>query len=251
MARRPKAGSVRNVVSGRSDGYTGRVPFARLGFVSVGFESMLARDFLVTTSALEHDIVEINSEPFWLEGRVGHSDHRWLPDYRIVRSCGPMELIEVKPVYDVHPDLNPHYRDLPADVLGGKVRIADERFAAMEQLAKDAGYVFRLLTEEEIRVEPRLGNCALMLRYAEHFFPPQLVLAGKIALATNDIWSVGDLQDALPDGFDALPIALRLAWLGDLEFDPTVRITRRSAFARVKSQRMLSLQQQPALEINA
>jgi hypothetical protein len=232
MRRRPQPGSIRNVVTGRSDGYTGRVPFVRLGQKTVAFESLLARDFLLLTSAFEHDICEIHSEPFRLPVEYDGSSHTWLPDYQIIRASGIRELIEVKPVEVLHPERSKSINKGP-EILAHSAQMVSARMRALQSSANQHGYKFRLLTEDEIRIQPRLDNAALVLRHAGYGFPKSWVLEARLALTGSDIKSVAELQAVLRPELDAFPIAIHLAWLGDIEFDPTTKFTRSSAFVRM------------------
>jgi len=232
MSRRlPKPGSIRNVVTGRSDGYTGRVPFARLG-VTCAYESLLSGDFLLQTSAYEADVVRIDSEPFRLRLLIDGEETLWTPDYRIVRASGSREVIEVKPVEEIHPE---RARIQIGDQveLTKRMRKAAERFAAMRRAATEVGYTFRLVSEDEIRIQPRLANAALILRYAGEQFPPSWLMQARLALAGEAIFSVDGLQTFLPPHVDAFPLALHLAWAGEVELDPTRPFTRESRFVRI------------------
>ena len=226
-----------NVVTGRSDNYTGRVPFTRLG-TTVAHESMLSCDFLVLTAAYERDVADIASEPMRLEVPNNGSAFLWIPDYRIDRLDERRELVEVKPVELVHPDRARHQKLTDAE-LEWAIEEADARFDAIRRAAEREGYVFRLLTEDEIRVEPRLGNAAYMLRYDDDFFPEAWLLRGREALVSLDARCVADLQSAIPD-LDALVVSLRLAWLGEIEIDPALPYSRTSTFVRVGSRRFQS-----------
>jgi hypothetical protein len=231
MRRLPKPGSVRNVVTGRSDHYTGRVPFARL-YTTVGYDSLLEHDFLLETAAFEPDVTEIFSQPFWVNILEDDQRRIWLPDYLIRRSSGARELVEVKPIEEVRPDLARGASDDVPGVLEATAR-ARERFRALRAAATEDGFQFRLITEQEIRIEPRLGNAALLLRYAGNaFFPADWILETRIALAGGSITCVAELQAAIPE-WDAFGIALHLAWAGELELDPTERFSRDSKFVRV------------------
>ncbi|MEJ0050135.1 MAG: TnsA endonuclease N-terminal domain-containing protein [Methylovirgula sp.] len=232
MTRRlPKQGSIRNVVTGRSDGYTGRVPFARL-LTTCAYESLLSGDFLVQTAAFEPDVTGIDSEPFRIHLSTDDGETLWTPDYRIMRASGSREIVEVKPVEDVHPERARIQRG-PPDELAHRMREAAARFAAMGRAASELGYRFRLLTEDEIRIEPRLSNAMLILRYAGQRFPSSWLMQARVALATQAVFNVDGLQAYLSPNIDAFPLALHLAWLGELEFDPTRPFSRGSRFVRV------------------
>ncbi|MHB8884710.1 MAG: hypothetical protein ACYC5H_06430 [Methylovirgula sp.] len=234
MRRLPRNGSIRNVVTGRSDGYTGRVPFARL-LTTCAYESLLSGDFLLLTSAFEPDVAKIDSEPFRLSLLTDTGESYWTPDYRILRNSGARELIEVKPVKCVHPE-----RDKLRGRGPDKASDPTARYEWMRQAANAAGYKFRLVTEDQIRVEPRLGNAALILRCAALMFPPAWLLQARKALAAHPITDVPSLQAHFPPTIDVFPIALQLAYLGELEIDPTRSFGRQSRFARV-GHRLLDL----------
>lgn len=231
MKRRPKEGSIRNVVTGGSDGYGGRVAFARLG-VTCAFSSMLEGDFLSLTAAYEADVVEINSQPCRLTLHMEDGESFWTPDYRVLRASGARELVEVKPVEDVHPERARTQRRSPFD-LAERMKKATAWFSAMRQAAAEAGYQFRLVTEDEIRIEPRLANAALILRYAGHGVPDSWLMQARVALATSPITSVDALQASLSPNMDAFALALHLAWRGELELDRTRLFCRESRFVRV------------------
>lgn len=231
MARKPPKGSFRNVVTGRSDGYTGRVPFDRLDVKTVAFESLLARDFLVQTAAFEPDLTAIVSEPCRVEVQHNGAAFNWIPDYRIERDNGRVELIEVKPIEVVDPSRSTTFEGSDAE-LEAACNEAETRFRSMRDAVERMGCIFRLVTEDEIRVEPRLGNASLVLRHAHPLFPLAWVLAGMEVLATKAIVDIPAFQTALPS-LDAFVIALRLQWSGDLIIDPTRPFTRESRFERV------------------
>lgn len=237
MKRRPKLGSVRNVVTGKSDHYTGRVPFARLE-KTVAYDSVLEHDFLMGTAAFERDVTEINSQPFWVEIDEDPKHKIWLPDYYIKRASGVCELIEVKPLEQVRPECARFRDDDPATVQEATLN-ANIRFRALQAAAVQRGFRFRLVTETEIRVEPRLSNAAMLLRYAGNPFPAHCLIEARIALNSNPVSCVSELQSAIPE-WDAFPIALHFAWSGDLEFDPTSHFSRESRFVRVGNRLLAS-----------
>lgn len=212
-------GPVRSVVTGRRDGYTGRVPFAALGGMTVESESLLEHDFLVLTSAFDRDLVHISAQPMTLPLWSGQRSRTWTPDFRLDRQGGRAELVEVKILERVYPK-NPEARA----EMGARIE-------KMREVATSHGYQFRLVTEQEIRVEPRLRNARLLLRYAGDILPPHLVRQGREALLGLPKASTIDaLQERIGGGEDAFPIALHLDWLGEIEIDPARLFSRTSRF---------------------
>jgi TnsA endonuclease N terminal len=133
--------------------YIGKFPSFRLNMV-IWFESLLERDFLCL---LEYDFFDVKffkSQPCRIHYRSDGKKRRYTPDFLVIRNS-KRQIIEVKP---------------EEKALEQKNR-ALYRIAA--QTCAKEGYEFRVVTDVEIRVEPRLDNIKLLLRYQRTLTQPQ------------------------------------------------------------------------------
>lgn len=209
---------VRNVVPVSRTGYRGEHPMSRCGGKLVQCELMLELDALAHLDAFDREIVDVAGQPFPIKYRFGGRSRTWTPDFLVERRGVRPELVEVKPLKRVYPD--------------DKVEQAamHRQIDAMEEASAREGFDFRLLTEQEIRVQPALYNAKLMSRHAPVRHEAALVLRGRAAILGSVGGSVPELQSRLGDGVDAFPIAIALDWLGHLELDRGTRFSARSTF---------------------
>lgn len=204
--------------------YTGDVPMSRIGYKVVSGESLLELDFLLLVDDVMHDLRDVVSQPFEL--RIGPADAStgWMPDFLLDLVHGGGELVEVKTEEALHPED-------PA-----KRAAAMFRVDAMRKAAAEAGYRFRLATEREIRIQPRLDNARLVHRAMSPFFSDRDMIAADLAFAgLEGELSVSALSRRLPTHLRpfALPLALRLERTGRLAFDRRLAIGPDSRFRRV------------------
>lgn len=105
---------------------------------------------------------------------------------------------------------------------------------AMSVAARRAGRKFRLVTEEQIRVQPRLNNAKMFQR---HLVPyrnnagERAAIEALAGLPENS--SVATLQDRLGGRFDAFVVAIQLDWLGHLRLDRSTEFSRSSSFSKI------------------
>ena len=143
----------------------------------------------------------------------------WTPDFLIERTAGPRELVEVKPLDQAR----------PTDPI--KAARAAARFEACRVAARKAGYLFRLATEQEIRVQPLLFNSKLILRHTGPFFDRGLILKAMLALPTLPSTPiVKDLGSAIGNPGAALEIAIRLDRLGHIRINRSEKFSKLSTF---------------------
>lgn len=220
--RRPdliQGSEVRKIRSKGRTGYTADVPMTRLGGKIVSAESMLEADFALVTDAQDDDIIEMVSQPLVLEITIAGAKRLWTPDYLIKRKAGPRELVEVKPLAKIHPE------DTAA-----RLR-ARQRLEACEIAAWEAGYLFRLVTEQEIRIEPMLYNARLAHRHNGPFQDQALLLKAMLALAElGGTPSIAELGEAVGRPKAAMALALRLDRLGHIRLDRTARFSLSTRF---------------------
>ncbi|BEV47480.1 hypothetical protein [Afipia carboxidovorans] len=192
-----------------------------LGRKLIGARSLLALDFLTVIDAFTRDITSIVDQPAALTVNVRGVAEEWKPDYAIAHKDGRRDLVMVRTVKWLmkrDPDHGAWMRDL---------------VDAMTQAAKRAGYGFRLVTEEQIRVQPRLANAKMLRRHLVPYRSPDGEIAAIDSLADlPKESSVAELQARLGERFDAFVLALQLDWLGHLRIDRRVPFGRMSSFVK-------------------
>lgn len=200
-------------------GYTGDVPMTRLRGKVLSAESLLEADFLIVTDAQDDDIVELAAQPLTLAIVLNGKLASWTPDFKIVRSTGVRELIEVKPLSKLHPT-DPTKR--------AKVTA---RLDACRSAARAAGYAYRVVTEQEIRVQPLLYNAKLIHRHMHGFGDRRAIMRAILALPSlSPAASVSALGSMLDEPASALALAIRLDRLGHIRLDRRVQFSRATTF---------------------
>lgn len=217
-----RGSEVRQIRRRGRTGYAGDVPMTRLRGKVVSGDSYLEFDFALATDAQDDDIVAMVAQPFTLQINLKRRRTSWTPDFLIERRAGPRELVEVKPLAKIRstdPDKNAE---------------AKERLEACRVAAEEAGYRFRLVTEQEIRIEPMLYNARLIHRHNGPFADNALLLKAVLALMTlGPCPTVADLGAVVGQPSAAIELAIRLDRLGHLRLDRTKRIGRSTVFELV------------------
>ena len=210
-----KGAEARKVRTGREDHYVGDVPMTRLNGKLVSGESLLEMDALATLD-YDGDFEDVTAQPFTIEIVVGEKKRRWTPDFVIARKNRSDDLVEVK-------ILSWLYHKDPA-----KKAVARIRVDAMESACSERGFSFMLLTEDEIRVEPRLYNAKMSRRHNGQLMPHSWIVIGLSALAiAPPMLTIRDFAELIAPlhQIHGLGLAVRLERLGHL------RIDRRSRYS--------------------
>jgi len=218
-----RGSEVRRIRTRSHPGYTGDVPMTRIGYKVISGESLLELDFLVLIDDVMSDLVGIFAQPMKLPIVVAGRSTTWNPDFLLSRTDLHHELVEVKTEEALHPE-DPDER-----------RLVTLRIEAMRKAAAAAGFGFRLATEREIRVQPRLDNARLVHRSMSPFFTKADILTVIAALGRLPERSdVPTLATTLPCrlAIYALPLALCLERLGHLFFDRSLLIRGASSFTK-------------------
>lgn len=168
-----RGSAARTVRTRGRDIYTTDVPMTRLGNQAASGEGMLEGDAWSVIDFMYGDITYFAAQPFPVDIQVFGQRYVWWPD-ALMRRRGRPYLVEVKPVEKVHidPQLDPE-----------GAAFASARFDAMRRAAAERGADFLLLTESEIRVQPRLQNSQIMFRALNAHIPEGVVLQAADALA--------------------------------------------------------------------
>jgi len=181
---------------------------------------MLQADFILVTDAQDNDVEGVISQPLKLDIFVDGHRQRWIPDYMIKRQAGPRELVDVKFLILVR----------PADQKARQKVL--QQFEACEIAANKAGYVYRLVTEQEIRIEPMLYNARLIHRHSGPFGDQALLLKALMAVAKlGSNSSIAELGSAVRRPEAAIELAIRLDRLGHIRLDRSFRFNRLAHFA--------------------
>ncbi|WP_354136640.1 hypothetical protein [Bradyrhizobium sp. LB11.1] len=185
-------------------------------------ESLLELDALVI---IDNDggFRDVIAQPFQLTLDVAGRIRRWTPDFLIVKD-GRDLLVEVKCLSWLY------HRD-PA-----KAALARSRVNAIESACARRDCDFMLLTEDEIRVEPRLYNASICHRHnAPHLVPRELIVVGLSALAAApDELTIEQFAQLIPPvhPIHALGLAVRLERLGHLRIDRRTRYSLSSTMVK-------------------
>ncbi|CUT09715.1 hypothetical protein BF49_0795 [Bradyrhizobium sp.] len=218
-----KGAVARKIRTGRHDHYVGDVPMTRLNGKLVSGDSLLEIDalFLLDYDGGFEDVV---AQPFTIEIEVRGRVRRWTPDFLIVRKDRQDELVEVK-------ILSWLYHSDPA-----KAALARARLDALRSACSRRGFSFMLLTEDEIRVEPRLYNAHIAHRHNGAHVPPSSIVIGLSALAaapaTLTINEFAHLIAPLHP-IHGLGLAVRLERLGHIRIDRRTRYSLDSTITKV------------------
>jgi hypothetical protein len=130
----------------------GKFPSLKMRRV-VWYESLLERDYMYLLE-IDSDVISYREQPgriyYTLDGRC----HRYTPDLLVERRS-EKQVVEVKLKKQAEKE---EYRRL---------------FRIARETCRRAGYVFRVATEETIRLQPRLNGVKLLYKYARTEFLPQ------------------------------------------------------------------------------
>ena len=160
-------------VSNRGRNVIGRFPSIKMARM-IAFESLIERDFIYL---LDHDpeVVWFEEQPLSIpyhhEGRA----LSYTPDFHLVKGDRHV-LVECKPDRFVDKEEN------------------RRKFAAARDWCGQHGWVFRIVTGDQVRTGPRLQNVKLLTRYARQTVDPTvrgrilaLLVSSRYALTIDDI----------------------------------------------------------------
>ncbi|MCX9026144.1 MAG: TnsA endonuclease N-terminal domain-containing protein [Candidatus Methanoperedens sp.] len=123
----------------------GKFPSLKTGR-TVMWESQIERDFIYLLE-FDPDVRFFKEQPIKIKYKYKNKPRKYTPDFYVERRTA-RELVEVKPASKVKK---------PDNIL---------RFLAGAEYCKNAGYVFKVVTDEQIRDGSLLANIKLLHRYA-------------------------------------------------------------------------------------
>jgi len=135
----------------------GRKNLGKFASVKTGrvawYESLIEKDFMYLLD-YDRDVSYWHEQPLRIRFSHGAKVHRYTPDLEVHRAA-QKQLIEVKPKHEVDSG--------EWDVL----------FRAASSVCEQEGYEFLVVTDEIIRLQPRLENVKLLWKYARTPVLPQ------------------------------------------------------------------------------
>lgn len=220
-----KGAEARTIRTGRRNNFVGDVPMTRLHGKLVSGESMLEMDALYLFD-YDGGFSDLIAQPFTTRIFVGSRERRWTPDFLMIRNTALDQVVEVKM-------LSWLYNKDPA-----KAKLARDRFDGMMAECSRLGFSFMLLTEDEIRVEPRLYNAKLAHRHYSPFRANSAIVIGLSALlaapATLTVRDFADLITPLHP-IHALGLAITLERLGHVRIDRRNRYSFQSYMTKLQA----------------
>jgi hypothetical protein len=204
-----KGAEERKVRTGRRNNFVGDVPMTRLNGKLVSGESLLEIDAL-TVRDFDGGFHDVIAQPFKTTLSVGSKTRRWIPDFLFLNNSRADEVAEVKMLtwlYHKDPE---------------KAALAKRRLDAMEAACTKLGFSFTLLTEDEIRVEPRLYNAKMVQRHCGPLVPQSSIVIALSALAAApDTITIREFSNMIAPlhPIHGLGLAVKLERLGHVRID--------------------------------
>ena len=144
----------------------------------VPWESQLELDYL-RLMEVDNSVVAFHAQPEVCLYQLQGKEHRYFPDLRVELSDGSIRMVEVKYKADANTPEN------------------KERFALIKALYAERRISFEVVTELDIRRQPRLANAKLMLDYRDCEPSESMNLRVAEAFAVRRPVTLGDLEAAL------------------------------------------------------
>jgi TnsA-like endonuclease N terminal len=197
----PKYGAGRKNLGKFASPKTGRVAW---------YESLLERDYMYLLD-YEGDVSYWHEQPLRIRFSHGGKVHRYTPDIEVHRAA-QKQLIEVKPKHEVDSG--------EWDVL----------FRAASSICEQEGYEFLVVTDETIRMQPRLENIKLLWKYARTpVLPQHQIICSQFFQSRKDQpVTLGDLIQVFTIKQVPMQTLYSLLFWGALEFDLMQRLDRDS-----------------------
>lgn len=165
------------------------------------YESLLEKDFMYLLD-YNHDVSYWHEQPLRIRFTHGGKVHRYTPDLE-VHGSGKKQLIEVKPKVQVD---------------SGKWEVL---FRAASSICEEEGYQFLVVTDEIIRVQPRLENVKLLWKYARTPVLPQhqIICSQFFQSRKDELVTLGDLVQLFTRKQLPTQTLYSLLFWGALDFD--------------------------------
>jgi TnsA endonuclease N terminal len=175
----------------------GKFPTLKPSKRSVHWESLLERDYYYLLE-IDSDVISYREQPLKIEYILDGKKHRYTPDLLVERRC-KRQIIEVK--------------------LEEKVKKYDLLFRIASEICARNGYEFVVVTDETIRVQPRLNNVKVLWRYSRTQIRPQHQITCQELLTIKSEVALGKIIELLGNGGAGTRVAYALLYWGVLSVD--------------------------------
>lgn len=165
------------------------------------YESLLEKDLMYLLD-YDRNVSYWHEQPLRIRFSHGGKVHRYTPDLEVHRDA-KKQLIEVKPKHKVDSG--------EWDVL----------FRAASSICEQEGYEFLVLTDEVIRMQPRLENVKLLWKYARtNVLPQHQIICSQFFQGRKDaLVTLGDLVQLFTRKQLPTQTLYSLLFWGALDFD--------------------------------
>jgi hypothetical protein len=209
--------------------YTGLHPVSRLGSKMLAGEGTIEQDFWMIVDFAFDGIVDAFSQPFPVEIEVRGEKSTWTPDGLLVYGEGRRGvLVECKPIKVLQPDKSKY----PLEA-----QLARERYFAWLKAANDRDLDLLVMSEDDVRLEPRYHNAEIWLRASGFEMPVDDL---EVVCSWLPDWprtfDVEDLAFYLEQyANSALLVACLLDRLGYVKLDRTAYFSGRTTMVNLMS----------------
>lgn len=187
-------GRARKVISRRPGRVVYKFPSISLRRM-VYCESCLELDYAFLLDADHRGVLSFQEQPgkikYFLDGKI----HIYTPDFKVIRPEKKL-IVEVKPKSKIFT----------------KENIA--LFEAIRPICHSAGYVFVVINEDEIRVEPRLSNTKIFWKYGRTPIYPQHQIYCQEFFAHNRDSELGKLFEFFASRKEGRQVVFSLIYWG-------------------------------------
>jgi len=177
----------------------GKFPSHRMN-ATVWFESNLEKDLLYLLEFDHLDVISFHAQACRIYYRLGGRPRRYTPDFYVVRKH-KKQVIEVKAAAKAS---EPKYREL---------------FLIAAEACEKEGLEFRVATEKTIRLEPRLDNVKILLKYQRTpLYPQHYILCREFFAGKPEASLAEAVEFFAARGVGRQTVYSLMRW-GALEFD--------------------------------
>ena len=163
------------------------------------WESQLERDYIYLLE-IDKDAVAYCGQPFTIAYDSQNRRKKYTPDFFVERRCSK-QVIEVKPKSKI------------------ESFVKSDRFLGITNFCSSNGLEFTIMTEETIRVQPRLDNIKLLYRYARIDLPLNIYSDCLNYFQKVKISTISETDRSLKEREVTQSSLLKLLWIGFLLTD--------------------------------